>query len=245
MKEEMSATMNKLRETQEFIQSLQSKEDEVARSRNETSFWKALADVQHPSITLCFTEDDIVTLSASTKSRQEVCTLETEFKERERFERREITAVSLHIAQALFHLHKNGLRQRFDVLLEPRSVLLQKDEESMICGAQLLVSLINTSTITKEDDREHEVKPDEKSQTFTPLSNDLNQLAFLLVTMVTGRVTTTQSNIGEHLASIQWPAMAELMSQCMNTDTRTASGSSDSLTMQNILQRLETMQNDK
>lgn len=244
MKEEMSATMNKLRETQEFIQSLQSKEDEVARSRNETSFWKALADVQHPSITLCFTEDDIVTLSASTKSRQEVCTLETEFKERERFERREITAVSLHIAQALFHLHKNGLRQRFDVLLEPRSVLLQKDEESMICGAQLLVSLINTSTITKEDDREHEVKPDEKSQTFTPLSNDLNQLAFLLVTMVTG-VTTTQSNIGEHLASIQWPAMAELMSQCMNTDTRTASGSSDSLTMQNILQRLETMQNDK
>ena len=228
MTEEMLATANGLREAEEFIKSLHHEGSQTSSQKpQDLSFWRALADVQHPSITLCFTEDDIITLSASTRSRQEVCTLEAECKHENKLKRQEICTVSLHILQALIHLHKNSLREKFDVSLCPHSVLLQKDEDRKIFQAQLLVSLTN-------DD---EPASHENDKLFTSLPNDLNQFAFLLVTMATG-VLTTHSNISEGLATIQWPPMTELISQCMNSV-----GFSDGLLlMDNILHQIEAMQ---
>lgn len=225
----MLTTANGLREAEEFIKSLHregsQKEQGSSQKSSDSSFWRALADVQHPSITLCFTEDDIITLSASTRSRQEVCTLEAECKQGNKLEKQEVYTVSLHILQALIHLHKNNLREKFDVSLCPHSVLLQKDEDQKICQAQLLVSLTN-------DD---ETASHETDELFTSLSNDLNRFALLLVTMATGVLT---SNVSEGLATIQWPAMTELVSQCMNT----VEFSDGSLLMDNILHQIEAMQ---
>ncbi|XP_019859167.1 PREDICTED: uncharacterized protein LOC109587365 [Amphimedon queenslandica] len=229
MTEEMLTTAKGLREAEELIKFLHcegsQKEQGSSQKPQGSSFWRALADVQHPSITLCFTEDDIITLSASTRSRQEVCTLEAECKQGNKLERQEVYTVSLHTFQALIHLHKNNLREKFDVSLCPHSVLLQKDEDKKICQAQLLVSLTN-------DD---EPVSHENDELFTSLSNDLNQFALLLVTMATGDLT---SNVSEGLATIEWPAMTELVSQCMNT----VEFNDGSLLMDNILHQIEAMQ---